>query len=188
MNNTRNWKHLQSCLVKSDDCKNLYKKYKVQFLTCINFSFISHHLVLIFFPLTKDLSLHLSDADSQAIQIGKANPYRGWLLSTTIWVGVILPFFIFVSFCSLVSFLPITLLGFFLLSRGKSKCFLLYLCMHNYFIIWSLIMLFKYVFVSQLLDKIWTTKMYWDTSYIFWSNGWETNRYLRTFLKIFTRE
>ncbi|XP_034216753.1 tetraspanin-10 isoform X2 [Prunus dulcis] len=28
LNNTRNWKHLQSCLVKSDDCKNLSKKYK----------------------------------------------------------------------------------------------------------------------------------------------------------------
>ncbi|CAB4279871.1 unnamed protein product [Prunus armeniaca] len=28
LNNTRNWKHLQSCLVKSDDCKKLYKKYK----------------------------------------------------------------------------------------------------------------------------------------------------------------
>ncbi|XP_076953215.1 tetraspanin-10-like [Bidens hawaiensis] len=28
LNNTHNWKHLQSCLVKADDCINLSKKYK----------------------------------------------------------------------------------------------------------------------------------------------------------------
>ncbi|KAH7513963.1 hypothetical protein FEM48_Zijuj11G0038500 [Ziziphus jujuba var. spinosa] len=28
LNNTRNWKHLKTCLVKSDDCNNLSKKYK----------------------------------------------------------------------------------------------------------------------------------------------------------------
>lgn len=28
LNNTRNWKHLQTCLVKADDCSNLSKKYK----------------------------------------------------------------------------------------------------------------------------------------------------------------
>ncbi|RVW16235.1 Tetraspanin-10 [Vitis vinifera] len=28
LNNTRNWKHLKSCLVKSEDCNNLSKKYK----------------------------------------------------------------------------------------------------------------------------------------------------------------
>ncbi|KAL3818084.1 hypothetical protein ACJIZ3_003989 [Penstemon smallii] len=28
LNNTHNWEHLKSCLVKSDDCNNLAKKYK----------------------------------------------------------------------------------------------------------------------------------------------------------------
>ncbi|KAK1267619.1 Tetraspanin-10 [Acorus gramineus] len=28
LNNTRNWKHLKGCLVKSEDCNNLPKKYK----------------------------------------------------------------------------------------------------------------------------------------------------------------
>ncbi|XP_062026705.1 tetraspanin-10 isoform X4 [Rosa rugosa] len=28
LNNTHNWKHLKGCLVKSDDCNNLSKKYK----------------------------------------------------------------------------------------------------------------------------------------------------------------
>ncbi|MQM05213.1 hypothetical protein Taro_038020, partial [Colocasia esculenta] len=28
LNNTKNWRHLKSCLVKSDDCNNLPKKYK----------------------------------------------------------------------------------------------------------------------------------------------------------------
>ncbi|KAJ8766131.1 hypothetical protein K2173_021648 [Erythroxylum novogranatense] len=28
LNNTHNWKHLRSCLVKSEDCNNLSKKYK----------------------------------------------------------------------------------------------------------------------------------------------------------------
>ncbi|CAL5356114.1 unnamed protein product [Camellia sinensis] len=28
LNNTHNWEHLRSCLVKSDDCNNLPKKYK----------------------------------------------------------------------------------------------------------------------------------------------------------------
>lgn len=28
LNNTHNWKHLKSCLVKSEDCNNLSKKYK----------------------------------------------------------------------------------------------------------------------------------------------------------------
>ncbi|CAK9141863.1 unnamed protein product [Ilex paraguariensis] len=29
LNHTRNWNHLRSCLVKSDDCNNLSRKYKV---------------------------------------------------------------------------------------------------------------------------------------------------------------
>ncbi|KAL5994461.1 Tetraspanin-10 [Asimina triloba] len=28
LNNTRNWEHLKSCLVKSEDCNNLHKKYR----------------------------------------------------------------------------------------------------------------------------------------------------------------
>ncbi|PON62824.1 hypothetical protein PanWU01x14_135000, partial [Parasponia andersonii] len=28
LNSTHNWKHLKSCLVKSEDCNNLSKKYK----------------------------------------------------------------------------------------------------------------------------------------------------------------
>ncbi|KAK2999755.1 hypothetical protein RJ639_024287 [Escallonia herrerae] len=28
LNNTNNWKHLKSCLVKADDCSNLSRKYK----------------------------------------------------------------------------------------------------------------------------------------------------------------
>ena len=29
LNNTEKWTHLRSCLVKSDDCNNLSKRYKV---------------------------------------------------------------------------------------------------------------------------------------------------------------
>lgn len=42
LNSTHNWKQLKSCLVKTDDCNNLSKRYKVKISTWnFYFSYIS---------------------------------------------------------------------------------------------------------------------------------------------------
>ncbi|BBH03332.1 tetraspanin10 [Prunus dulcis] len=68
LNSTRNWKHLQSCLVKSDDCKNLSKKYKTlkQYklakLTLSRLVVVDHHLSRCGYPAVNashyDMSFH----------------------------------------------------------------------------------------------------------------------------------
>lgn len=83
---------LKSCLVKSEDCNNLSKRYKVLVSSWFDlkdrlFDYLYHLFLMKPFCLTI--------SDSQAVQIGKADANGSGLLQTPIRVGVTFKFLVF---------------------------------------------------------------------------------------------
>lgn len=95
LNNTDNWMRLKSCLVKSDDCNDLSKRYKVLVSSSADscyrlFDFSNNLSLSLFFK-----SFCLTISDSQAVQVSKADANRSRLLQTSIWVSVTFKFLLF---------------------------------------------------------------------------------------------
>jgi hypothetical protein len=90
LNDTEKWTHLRSCLVKSDDCSSLSKRYKVSFsahpilLDVMSRSF-DHSLCRDFrYTIRLDENLlFLLDADSETIQACWSDSHWIWLLPPT---------------------------------------------------------------------------------------------------------